>query len=318
MKDLKAIAPGFGIALVTAIVSYLSASLHPSFDALVISIVFGMLLANGIGDRETYEKGVEAAIKVFLPIGIALYGTQLAIAGVDLRLLPAIVIAIGLIFGVTYFISRGFGMGRGLSVLLGTGLAVCGASAIAVMSPLINSRKEETSISLISVMTLGLTAMLLFSFIPEMLGLSVSKFAFLTGMTLPMFGQVKVAASTLGKESLSIASNYKLLRVSSLLFFACIAILTMRKKGGMARIPWFMVAFFVLAVSVNLFEGASALREYAAPVSKFSLTTALAAIGLSIDFDSITEEGAKPLFSVFLSWGIVALMLYVFVGAVNV
>jgi uncharacterized membrane protein YadS len=69
--------PGFLAVLFIAVFSCYISKFHEAFDALVISIVIGMLLGNSIGGRDYFEKGIDGAIKVFLPAGIALYGTQL-------------------------------------------------------------------------------------------------------------------------------------------------------------------------------------------------------------------------------------------------
>lgn len=318
MSRLKDIYAGLAITLLIAIMSYLISSLHPSFDLLVVSIIFGMLASNIFADRAVLEPGINWAIKVFLPVGIGLYGMQLSFASVGLKLWPLVAVVFLFLFFSTYLIAKGFGLDRDLALLLSTGMSICGASAIVVVAPLLRSKKEDTSISLVSIMAVGITGMLIYKFLPHLVGLSVEKFAFLSGTTLPMFGQVKIAAGSMGTESLLLASNFKLLRISFLIFIAGgILIFTGRQKKKF-YIPWFMVLFFVLALAVNVSEEVAALRRLAEPVSKFSLSTALAAIGLSIDIDSITEKGAKPLFAVFLSWGITVLLLYLIMDIVNV
>lgn len=318
MSSLKDTAPGIGITLTIAMISFLMASLHPSFDALVISIIFGMLVSNMLGDRVIIEKGTNAALNIFLPVGIGLYGMQLTFTGTDVgfwRAVPVVAAVFVLTFAVTYYIAKGFGLGKTTSLLLGTGMSVCGASAIAVIAPIIESKKEDTSISIISVVTVGLTGMLIYRFIPDVLGLSMEKFAFLSGVTLPMFGQVKVASSTMGQESLLLASNFKLLRISALALVAGLTLVFSQREKKSFRVLWFMVLFFVLAVAVNTFKEVALLKGIFSPISKFFLSTALAAIGLSIDFDSITEKGIAPLLAAFLSWGIVVLAIYLVLSA---
>jgi|Deesub1362A_J573_1020465.scaffolds.fasta_scaffold00013_113 uncharacterized integral membrane protein (TIGR00698 family) len=310
MGVLRASVPGIGITLMVAVISFLTSSIHPSFDALVISIIFGMLVANMFDNREVFDRGVNIVLKTFLPIGIGFYGMQLVFSDSEMRLLPAVIGVFILVFGVTYFISRGFGLGRRLSVLLSTGMSVCGASAIVVIAPLINVKREDTSISIISVMTVGLTGMLIYRFLYGTFGLPMENFAFLSGTTLPMFGQVKVASSAMGQESLLMASNFKLLRVSALAVLAGAALVFLGREKKRFYVPWFMVLFFILAVAVNVSEKVASVRGVFETISKFSLSFALSAIGLSLDFNSITDKGASPLFAVFLSWGIIVLTIY--------
>jgi uncharacterized integral membrane protein (TIGR00698 family) len=259
---------------------------------------------------------VDLALKIFLPLGIALYGFQLKIMDVETRVLPGVLVVFALMFAVTYFISRGVGLDRPLSVLISTGMSVCGASAIVVIAPIIGARKEDTSISVLSVITVGLTGMLAYRIIAGMSGIDVGQFAFLTGSTLPMLGQVKVASAAMGGESLGLALQYKLVRISSLAVVAVAALVMSRTPGKSLHVPWFMIAFFAFAVAVNMSSMAAALSDMVRPVSKVSLSLALTAIGLSINFDSVTEKGTGPLLSAFLAWGIISLTVYLILSAV--
>ncbi|MDP2168107.1 MAG: putative sulfate exporter family transporter [Thermodesulfovibrionales bacterium] len=318
MGKLKGIFPGLTVTLLVAIISFLTSSLHQSFDLLVISIVFGMLVSSLLGEKEVFLDGINAALRFFLPIGIGIYGLQLEFGGAEMKFWPIVAGVFIVAFFTTYFVSRAFGLDRTLSVLLGSGMSICGASAIVVVAPLLDSKKEDTSIALISILTVGLTGMLIYKFLPQMTGISPLKFAILSGTTLPMFGQVKVAAAALGPEVLSLAVKLKLLRISFLIFLACGVLFFMGRRKKRFYIPWFMVLFFVLAAAVNFSETVAGIRGAVEPVGRFSLATALAAIGLSIDVDSITDKGASPLLVVFLSWGIIVTMVFLILNVINV
>lgn len=313
---IKDVTPGIGITFIIAFISFLASSMHPSFDALVISIIFGMLVANMLEDRISLQQGIDIALKYFLPLGIALYGFQLRVVNVETGSLPGALIVFASMFVICYFISRGVGLDRQLSVLLSTGMSVCGASAIIVIAPILGAKKENTSISVLSVITVGLTGMIIYRVLPGMIDIEVGKFAFITGATLPMLGQVKVASSAMGEESLKLALNYKLVRISALAAVAMFALIFSRSQDKRFHIPWFMVAFFAFAVAVNVSDLAASLSEIVRPVSKGSLSIALAAVGLSINFDSITEKGAGPLLSAFLAWGIIVLAVYLALSVV--
>jgi uncharacterized integral membrane protein (TIGR00698 family) len=313
---IRGVTPGIGITFIIAFISYLASSVHPSFDALVISIIFGMLVANMLDDRIALQQGIDIAIKIFLPLGIALYGFQLRIINVEAGSLPGALIVFAFMFLVCYFISRGVGLDKQLSVLLSTGMSVCGASAIIVIAPILGARKENTSISVLSVITVGLTGMIIYRVLPGMLDIDIGKFAFLTGATLPMLGQVKVASSAMGDESLKLALNYKLVRIAALAVVAMFALIFSRSEDKRFHVPWFMVAFFAFAIAVNVSSLAASLSEIVRPLSKGSLSIALAAVGLSINFDSITEKGAGPLLSAFLAWGIIVLTVYLALSVV--
>ncbi len=317
MNAFKEITVGLIIVILITVISYMLSLVHPSFDSLVISIIFGMLVANIIKDREIFEKGIAFALKLFLPLGIALYGAQLQFEGARLKLWIYVILTLVMLFALTYFISRVLGLSKTVGILLSTGISICGASAIAVIAPLIKARKEEISISIIVVMLVGLAGMISYPLISDFLVLKDGEFAFLSGATLPMLGQVKAVALTAGQDSLETALKLKLIRISCLIFIP-IAALALLGRENKFYIPWFILVFIALAIGVNLTEKAKIIKELTQPVSKFFLSAALAAIGLSVDFDAIAEEGAKPLFTVCLSWGIVVLLIYLIFGIENV
>lgn len=310
--ETKRYIPGFLVALAVASFSFLISSLHASFDPLVISIIFGVLLGNIIVDKEHFANGVHAALSFFLPIGIALYGSQLVFTGIDVADLIKIFAVFLCLFGLTFLVSRSFNINNKISILLASGLAVCGASAIAVISPLIGARKEDTSVSIISVMMLGLAGMIFYPVLADILSLARSEYNFLTGTTLPMLGQVKVAAASYCPDCVSEAIRIKLIRISFLVFLVTLAIALSGQPGKKISVPWFIIAFIILAVIFNTVAKAALLISYFRNASSFALSAALAAIGFSVDFDAIVEEGLLPLSALFLSWAAIILVIYLF------
>ena len=317
MNKIKGILPGLIIVLLITMFSLMLSSLHPSFDVLAISIIFGMLVANMLKDKEIFDGGISFSLKVFLPVGIALYGAQLSFADAGITLWISVVAAFISLFVITYIISGGLGLSKNTQILLSSGVSICGASAITVISPLIGAKKEETSISVIVVMVLGLAGMIFYPLLSDLLMLKNHEFSFLAGATLPMLGQVKATAASAGPEALAAALKIKLIRISCLIFLPVVTLI-LSGKAKKLYVPWFIVVFIVLALAVNIIKDAKPIKEIADPVSKFSLSSALAAIGLSVDFDSIAEEGTRPLVAVFLSWGIVILFIYLLFSIGNV
>jgi len=302
--------PGLSAVLIIAIISYYISTLHASFDALVISIIIGMLLGNIIAKKQFLEKGIEFSIKIFLPLGIAMYGSELVFSGLKWNFVFIVFIVFSGFFVLTLYVSKVFGLNRKLAVLLASGLSICGASAIAVISPLIDAKREDTSISIISVMMLGLTGMIFYPILNDLLSLSMDEFSFLAGATLPMLGQIKVVAGNISQECLSMALNIKLIRISFLLFVVTIAIFLSGKEKRTVKIPWFIVVFILLSVIANLTDVFVPVMVYFKGLSAFFLSACLAAIGLSVDFNSIIDKGMAPLAVIFVSWGVIILILF--------
>ncbi|MHB8880782.1 MAG: YeiH family protein [Thermodesulfovibrionales bacterium] len=302
--------PGIVLVLGIAVFSYLLSTINASFDPLVISIIIAMLLGNIISQKHYFQDGIELALKIFLPVGIACYGTQLTVHELQgTQLLSIMAVFIGL-FGFTLLIARTFNINLRASVLLASGLSVCGATAIAVMSPLIGARREDTSIAIISVMMLGLTGMIFFPLINELLALTKGEFNFLAGTTLPMLGQVKVAASNVCPDCLSAALRIKLIRMSFLFFLVTAAAFISVTEKKRVSVPWFVIVFVLLAVLSNVTNILTSWTGQLKVLSSFCLAAGLAALGFTVDFDSIIEEGMVPLGAIFFSWGVVMLLMY--------
>lgn len=310
MKDGEGV-PGIVLSLLIGVISLLLSGVHPAFDTLVVSIILGMLLGNTLAKRERLQSGIDVMLKYFLPVGIALYGTQLTFGNnIDYKTWLFVIVIFIFLLAATLIISRLLKLPGALSLLLASGLAVCGASAIAVISPLIGAKREDTSISIISILVIGLLSVVFYPVLWEEVGLTVREFAFFSGTTIPMLGQVKIAVLETGKEGISLAVRFKLIRISMLLFVAAAMLLLYGRKNNRISVPWFMIAFVVFAFLTNFVKGMAAIAPRVEPVSRFFLSSALAAIGLSVDLDSIMSEGARPLLAVFLSWCIGCLFVY--------
>jgi uncharacterized integral membrane protein (TIGR00698 family) len=301
--------PGLGIVFAIALFSNLLEVLHASFDPLVVSIIIGMFYGNLTVRKAGYERGVETAIRMFLPLGIALYGSQLAVRGMHAGTLLSVFVVFSSLFGLTLLTGRIFGVEKKTAILLASGLAVCGATAIAVISPLISAKREDTSIAIISVVMLGLTGMIFYPMIHDIFSLSTRAFGFLAGATLPMLGQVKVAAEHVSADCVMRAVEVKLIRISFLFFLVSIAVMLSGTNGTKIRVPWFAVVFVILAVIVNVTRVLAPLTASLGFASSFSLSAGLAAIGFSVDFESIMEKGVAPLVAICSSWGMTVLML---------
>ncbi len=304
--------PGFLVTGVIAVISLYLSSLHASFDALVVSILLGMLIGNLVGSRDYFGPGLDVVIKALLPVGIALYGIQLSVTSLRPGLFISILLVFCALFFFTLLLSRVFRLNSSISLLLASGLSICGASAIAVISPLTKARREDTSIAILSVMMLGLVGMIFYPLTYFFIPLTNDDFNFFAGTTLPMLGQVKVAAATIGPASVETALQIKLVRVALLLILVPVLIIRQYREKRQISIPWFIIIFMSLSVLVNTVPAIRQLQETAKTIGTFCFSAGLAAIGFSVDFDAIIEEGMTPLGVIFAVWGVVLIAIYLF------
>ncbi len=304
--------PGLFLASVIALLSVYIATFHPSFDALVISIIIGMICNILLSERSLIMQGAASAIGFYLPAGIALYGTQLSLIGVKTSLFVSIFLVVMMTFSITLVLSRIFHLNARIAILLASGLSVCGASAIAVVSPLIAAKREDTSIAILSVMMLGLISMLSYPLLYDVMLFTKDEFTFMAGATLPMIGQVKVAAGNVCSECANSALQIKLVRVAFLVFLIPLTMILSRNRERQILVPWFIVGFLLLSVLSNALQSLKDILYIGRAAGTFCLSAGLAAIGLSVDFDAIIEEGLSSLGIVFASWLAVMIVVFLF------
>ncbi|MCX7793262.1 MAG: putative sulfate exporter family transporter [Thermodesulfovibrionales bacterium] len=308
---------GILLSFVIGLISLWISSIHPSLDSLVLSIIIGMLVGNFVEKKSSLQTGINVCIKYFLPAGIILYGTQLVLHQENISHMLAVPVIFILTFMFTFFIGRLLGINKAFSLLLSSGLAVCGTVTITIISPLVGTKKEETSLSIISVMVVGLIGLIVYPLLNVVSGMSNDGFALFTGTTLPMLGQVKVVGNITGEAILNKAIHYKTLRVSLLmiliLWFGLIS--KDKREESIISFPRFLriilvAGFFTMVITVNTL--APGLKKLFEPLSIFFLTVTLSAIGLSVDFDSIADIGPKPLYAVFISWVLISLLVHIY------
>lgn len=308
----KSYVKGLALSFIIAIVAFLLSSLNHALDALVISILFGIIVGNLIKDKEQMEAGINMSTKVFIPLGITLYGSQLSFyTSVHPHDYLRVILTMALYFIIILWLSKKFALSRSTGLLLASGSAICGASAIVVLAPIIDARKEETSISLISITIVGLTGVILYPVLQRWFSIPLESYAFLAGATLPQLGLVEIAASALGV--FGNALHIKLLRIAMLAPIAIAFSLPwwkIRKKTGY-HLPWFILTFIMAAILFNVVPTLRSLSTKIEPIVRFVFSIALAGVGLSIDLDSILEEGPRPLFIAFIGW-ISVIILFTF------
>ena len=317
--SLLALAPG--LLLVTAIggTAYFLGTLHPSLDALALAILLGILTRALAGTRQySATAGVRWANRVFIPTGIILYGTRLDFA--RLAALPPVVIIVTVLtmaafYAIILALHRFWPLRAKTAGLVAAGSAICGASAIAVLSPVVEAEPEDTSIALLVITTVGLTGAMVYPLLRELTGMSDILYAVLSGATLHQTGIVRIAVSNMEPLFVSFALAVKTTRIVML---AGIAILTaiLHQRGrqkkeisqAIGRV-WFLAPFIAVGLAMSYLPGARSFFSLLSPAGTLIFSMALASIGLMVDIESVLEAGSRPLVIGFAGWILVVIIL---------
>mgnify|MGYP001425383841 CR=1 FL=1 len=321
MNTFKNIIPGL---LLTTFIALLSIyfSKYIAIGSIAIAIIVGFILNNLFSNKfNSFEKGISFSEQTILSFAIILLGSY-----IDIKVLNSISIYTILLLIVTiivsiilcYLIGKTFGLSKNLSLLLGVGNGICGSSAIAGTSKIINAKDEEIGISIAIINGLGAICIFVMPFflLNILYNFSNQDYGFIIGSTVQAFGQVTATGFLLNQEVGEFATIIKMIRIIMLGPFLIILNLFCHsgKKGNknLIYIPKFILGFILLAGLVSL----NILPEYIILIlkktSKILLTIAMAGIGLKISFKSIFKFGFKPLVVTLFSFILQILFIIIF------
>jgi uncharacterized integral membrane protein (TIGR00698 family) len=205
-----------------------------------------------------------------------------------------------------------------LTTLIGMGTAICGGSAIAAISPIIEAEDKDIAYSISTIFLFNVIAIVAFPALGHMMGLSQSGFGLWAGTAINDTSSVVAAAYIYGNEAGAYATIVKLTRTTMIipisLIFAGFAIFNRKKDAGEKHVhydivkifPWFIL-WFLAASMLNTFgiipHGAAKIFT---ETGKFMIVLALSAIGLHTDFKKMVETGFKPMLLGMIVWFAVA------------
>jgi uncharacterized integral membrane protein (TIGR00698 family) len=204
--------------------------------------------------------------------------------------------------GLGYLLGRMLKVERIISYLLSVGTAICGGSAIAAMSQVLQADENDISVSIGTVFILNALALFLFPWMGEMLHLSQQQFGIWAAIAIHDTSSVVGAATQYGEEALRIATTVKLARALWIIPLVLLTSLAFKKQGSPWAFPYFII-FFLLASVIDSYIAlplSFVIFVVAAAKAGFSITLFL--IGASISIGAIRKVGARPLLQGVILW----------------
>lgn len=346
----RAALPGLALAVVLAAGAFALAPLLPLIGAPVLGVLLGLVVALLRGRQrgpapgpptkpDPLAPGLKVASSRILQVAVVLLGAQLSLgqiadSGVDA--LPVLVAVITACLLGAWLLGRALGVERDLCTLLGVGTAICGASAIAAITPVLRPTADKVAYALSTVFACNIAAVLLFPLIGHLVGMSPHTFGIFVGAAVNDTSSVLAAASAFGPEAADTAVVVKLTRTLAIipivLGLAVLvarwqrrAALTVDGAGGEGSaaspgtddggapvrpavwqlVPWFLVGFVVLASANTLGLVPPAAHQPLAVAAAFCITVALCAIGAATDLPGLRRTGPRPMVLGVLLWVLV-------------
>ena len=218
----------------------------------ILSIVLGILFASLYRDKANIISKKIASYP--LQIGIVLLGLTITIDS----LLPIVKdyfiwVSFFVIFSfiICYLIGRRLGLDNKLILLLSSGSAICGATAMALVSPLIKAKAETLMISLAIIFTLNTVAIILFPFFGTYLNMSDYEFGIFTALAIHDTGSVVGSALQFSDNSVEYAASLKILRTLWLIPLIILLNFKFNTIDSKKSFPIFILFFIVAVIYSN-------------------------------------------------------------------
>lgn len=214
------------------------------------------------------------------------------------------------IFGVLllgYIFGKILKINKETSFLISVGTAICGGSAIAAVSPVINANEKQISVALGTIFILNSVALILFPIVGHMLQLSQTQFGLWCAIAIQDTSSVVGAASKYGNEALQVATTVKLTRALWIIPIAFFSSVIFKSKNAKVKIPYF-IGLFIVAIILNtyipFFQRAG---SYIVSISKMGMTITLFLIGAGLSRTVLASVGFKPILQGIILWILIAL-----------
>ena len=248
-----------------------------------------------------------------LQIGIVLMGFTISTA----TLIPiidtyAMWILLFIIFSfvLSFILGKVFRLNLKLNVLLASGLSICGATAIALIGPLIKANTKFIFISLAVLFLFNTIAIITFPYIGKSLGMSNYEFGVFSALAIHDTGSVVGSALAFSSSSVEAAASLKILRTLALIPLILLINYKFNRKQKGFEFPRFIIYFFIALIISNIFELSYSLIEYLRVLSKTFIIVGIFCIGLQSSKIEFKELNLKPLLIGLIVWIAVIPMAY--------
>ena len=289
------------------VVGFLLAFLSIFIGSPLIALLMGSLLVIVFKFPNNYiEKSVATNL---LQAGIILIGFTISASTaleITFKYFPYVSIFVLIIFFVGLLLANLFKIEKKLGILLASGTAICGATAMVAISPLIKSKPKDLFVALAIIFIFNAFAIGILPLVGIKFGMSSESFGAWSSMAVHDTSSVIGTAIAFGGSALETATTLKLSRTIWLI--PLIIILgTFYPNKSRAKFPIF-ISLFITAIAIGSFLNFSQETINLIDItSRIFLISALFCIGTQISFETIKEINTKT-FIYALSLWLVALI----------
>lgn len=273
--------------------------------ALFCGILFAFLKIEKPFEFKRYSSPLLQYSVVLMGFGMSLQQViEVSSKGI---LLTACSVLLVFLFGM--LLGKWLKVDRNTAMLISSGTAICGGSAIAAVSPIINAKDNQISFALTVVFVLNAIALFIFPPLGHALNMEETNFGYWTAIAIHDTSSVVGAGAAYGNEALQTAVAVKLARTLWIIPLSFLVLWLNRRNNavkGKVKIPWFIL-YFVLAILIAAFlPQGQAVYEQLAFLGRRGMVVALFLIGCGFSFEDLKRAGLKSFLLGIWLWIVIA------------
>jgi uncharacterized integral membrane protein (TIGR00698 family) len=282
----------------------------PLLGAPVIAILTGIAVTFVHRPPPSVRLGIAFWSTVLLQLAIVLLGATLSlgkIVHVGARSLPVMLgtLAVALVGAAT--LGRALRVQPRLRTLVGVGTGICGASAIAAVSRIVEATQAEIAYAISTVFVFNVVAVICFPPLGRLIGMGQHGFGLWAGTAVNDTSSVVAVAYAFGHAAGAQAVVVKLARTTLIIPIALgLAAARARRPRAGRLVPPFLPLFVLASVIDTAGLVGPDGRRVLADVALGLITVALAGVGLGADAAGMRRTGLRPLALGAVLWILVA------------
>lgn len=275
-------------------------------DSPLVALVLGISFALFIGSANAEGLVLKSTGTKLLQIGIVILGLTISSSSATIlttQYFPIISAFVIAIFLVGYLLSKVFRMDAKLSMLLVSGTAICGATAMAAIAPLIKAKPKHLLASMGVIFIFNAIAIAIFPIIGNSIEMSSEQFGSWVALAVHDTSSVVGAAMSFGDNAVETAATLKLGRTLWLVPLIIVLSITYKDNKNSKNIfPLFLFAFILAVFVGNHLNFDEEILSLLKNTSGTFLVGALFCIGTQINLKSMKEIDLKIIFMAMLLW----------------
>jgi uncharacterized integral membrane protein (TIGR00698 family) len=219
---------------------------------------------------------------------------------------------------VCFVMLAGFLLGKFLkvdtktSLLISSGTAICGGSAIAAVAPVINARNYQISFALVVIFVLNGIALIVFPLIGNYFNMSQETFGYWAAIAIHDTSSVVGAGASYGPHALEVATTVKLVRTLWIIPLSLVlAFFQHEKSKGKVQIPWFIALFISSMLLANFVPQWQSTFAHFNWLGHKGMVVALFLIGAGISVNEVKKAGSRSFLLGIALWILIGVSSFV-------